>query len=337
MMCRKFTALMTAATLMATSACVYAIERNSAESHAAAGARAGENFPGLVDLCDLDRRLIVAGQREPGSAATRPERPGRAALPPLAPMQVFDNLYFVGNRQVSAWVLGTPQGYILIDAMNTDNQAKTIVEAGMLKLGIDPQKLKYLVITHAHGDHYGGQNYFTTTYGPRVVMSDADWSVLEDPAQRIENPRWGPRPTRDVVIKDGETLSVPGTSMKIYVTPGHTPGTISLIFPVYDKGKPHKAALWGGTGFNFGPDEARLRQYADSATRFGKISAAEGVDVFLSNHPNRDSGIEKMELLAQRGPDDANAFVMGERALDAFNVFRECALAQAERVKSDVK
>lgn len=324
-------------TTLATAAYAYAPESRTAAQHAAAGALAGRDFPGLVDLCDLSKPLIVAGQRGPGAALTRPVRPGRASLPPLPPMQVFDNLYFVGNRQVSAWVLGTPAGYILIDAMNTDNQSKNIVEAGILKLGLDPKNIKYILITHAHGDHYGGQNYIATTYGARVAMSDADWSVLEDPNQRIENPRWGPRPVRDIVLKDGDSLSVPGSSVQVRVTPGHTPGTVSLIFPVFDKGTPHKAALWGGTGFNFGRDEAKLRQYAGSAARFGKIASDQGVDVFLSNHPNRDSGIEKMALLGQRGPRDSNPFVMGRPALKAFTVFEQCALAQAERVKSNAE
>lgn len=306
----------------------------AAEDHAAAGLLAGKDFPGLVDLCDLSRRLLVAGRREPGAERTRPDRPERQAQSPLPPMQVFDNLYFVGNRQVSAWLLGTEKGYILIDAMNTENQAKTVIEAGILKLGLDPRQIKYILITHAHGDHYGGQDYIAKTYGARVALSDADWSLLEDPTRRIENPRWGPRPSRDVVIEDGGTLSVPDTEVQAWTTPGHTPGTLSLILQVFDKGQPHKAALWGGTGFNFGPDEATLRQYAASAVRFGKIAADQGVDVFLSNHPNRDSGIEKMEQLGRRGPDDPNPFVMGDPALKAFTVFEQCALAQAERVKA---
>ncbi|SES24914.1 MBL fold metallo-hydrolase [Rhizobium sp. NFR03] len=319
---------------LATNAYADETRDRTAADYAAAGVLAGRDFPGLVDLCDISRRLLVAGKREPGSAATRPDRPKRESLAPLQPMQVFDNLYFVGNRQVSAWLLGTEKGYFLIDAMNNDKQAKTIIEAGILKLGLDPKKIMYIVVTHAHGDHYGGQNYIATTYGSRVAMSDADWNVLEDPKQRIENPRWGPRPQRDVIVGNGETLSIPGTEIQTWTTPGHTPGTISLIFDVFDKGKPHKAALWGGTGFNFGPDEARLRQYADSASRFGKIASEQGVDVFLSNHPNRDSGIEKMAELGQRGSDEPNPFVMGATALKAFSVFEQCALAQAARVAS---
>lgn len=306
----------------------------TAEEHAAAGVFAGKDFPGLVDLCDLSKPLIIAGRRHADSPSARPERPPQSPLPP---MQVFDNLFFVGNRQVSAWLLGTVEGYILIDAMNNDSQSKDIVEAGIISLGLDPKRIKYLVVTHAHGDHYGGQNYIATTYGSRVALSDADWNVLEDPAQRIENPRWGPRPSRDIVVKDGDVLSVSGTQIRIQETPGHTPGTISLIFKVFDNGVPHMAALWGGTGFNFGPDEVKLHQYADSATRFAKIASEQGVDVFLSNHPNRDSGIEKMAQLAQRGSTDPHPFVMGASALKAFSVFQQCALAQAARVKSSEK
>lgn len=303
----------------------------TAEEYALTGILDGREFPGLIDLCDLSKRLIVAGERDYDSARPRPKRESQ---PPLPPMQVFDNLFFVGNRQVSAWLLGTDDGYFLIDAMNNDSQAEEVIEAGIVNLGLDPRKIKYLLVTHAHGDHYGGQNYIATTYGSRVAMSDADWKLLEDPAQRIENPRWGPRPLRDIVVEDGDTLSISGTEILIQETPGHTPGSISLIFQVFDNGTPHMAALWGGTGFNFGPDNVRLRQYAESAARFGEIAYNQGVDVFLSNHPNRDSSIEKMARLNQRDPEDPHPFVMGASALKAFSVLQQCALAQAARVES---
>lgn len=306
----------------------------TAEQHAAAGMKLGLDFPGLLDLCDLSKPFVVAGQRAASAERPRPESRRRELQSPLPPMKVFDNLYFVGNRQVSAWLLGTDEGYFLIDAMNNDQQSKTIIEAGILKLGLDPRRIKYIVVTHAHGDHYGGQNYIATTYGPRVAMSEADWQVLEDPAQRIENPRWGPRPSRDVVVKDGDVLSIPGTEIQIRETPGHTPGTISLIFKVIDNGTPHMAALWGGTGFNFGANEPRFRQYAQSAERFGRLATKQGVDVFLSNHASRDDGIRKMERLQRRSLQEANPFVIGSNAPKAFEILNRCALAQAERVRT---
>ena len=306
----------------------------TAEQHAAAGMKIGKDFPGLLDLCDLSKPLLVAGQREGGAERRRPEGRERELQPPLPPMKVFDNLYFVGNRQVSAWLLGTNKGYFLIDAMNNDQQSKAIIEAGIFKLGLDPRSIKYIVVTHAHGDHYGGQNHIATTYGSRVVMSEADWQVLEDPAQRIENPRWGPRPSRDVVVNDGDVLSIPGTEIQVRETPGHTPGTISLIFKVIDNGTPHMAALWGGTGFNFGANELRFRQYAQSAERFRQLAFDQRVDVFLSNHASRDDGIQKMDRLQLRSPEEPNPFIIGSNAPNAFEVLNRCALAQAERVKA---
>ncbi len=70
--------------------------------------------------------------------------------------RVFDGLYFVGENAVSAWVLDAGDGLILFDAVNSAEDIQKIVEPGMRALGLDPSRLRCLIITHAHGDHFGG-------------------------------------------------------------------------------------------------------------------------------------------------------------------------------------
>jgi metallo-beta-lactamase class B len=246
-------------------------------------------------------------------------------------MQVFDNLYFVGSAGVSAWLLGTEDGYILIDAMNSDSDAKNVIEAGILELGLDPSNIEYLLITHAHGDHFGGYGYIRDTYAPRIVMSETDWDLA---SQLAEHPRFGWPPEKDYSVEDGDQLTAGTTTIDIYVTPGHTMGTISPIMTVYDNGVPHKAMLWGGTGFNFGANYEQMNAYAASAARMKQVTAEQGVEVFLANHPRRDGALAKMEALAAREPGEQHPFVnsaMLNAALDALN---QCALAQADRIEA---
>ena len=303
------------------------------------GLAAAEGYPGLHSLCSLEAPLIDAGKRHRHSddASDKPRSKPKSSAgkrKPLGPHKVFDNLYFVGNGQVSSWALTTSEGIVLIDAMNTPNQAETIIAPGMRELGLDPADITHLLITHGHGDHYGGQSWIVEQYAPEVIMTRIDWHMLDDPEQRIDNPRWGEPPERDHQVIDDEMLTLGDTTLGMYITPGHTPGTLSLVFPVKDGDEVHHAVLWGGTGFNFGPDEARLRGYSASASRMHQIAQEAGVDVFLSNHPKRDGTPGRIAALESRKAGDAHPFVTGDQALGALDLLSDCTLAQAERLRA---
>ena len=95
--------------------------------------------------------------------------------------QVFDQLWSVGQNAVSAWVLKTSEGLIVIDALNSPAEARDILVPNIVAMGLDPADIKYVIITHGHGDHWGGAKYLQDTYGARVVLSDIDWGLLESP------------------------------------------------------------------------------------------------------------------------------------------------------------
>ena len=293
------------------------------------GLKAIETFPGLSNLCDMDMQFRDVNVPRTADTPPSPPRPQR---PPLPAMQVFDNLFFVGNGGVSAWLLGTEEeGYILLDALTSNEVAERDIIGGMMALGLSPSKVRHFIVTHGHGDHFGGHRYLTETLGLPVAMSGPDWVL----ASRLgTHPRFGPAPTEGLTIEDGQEISLGASSITLYVTAAHTPGTISPILDVYDNGVPHKAILWGGTGLNFGADPRRLREYAQSARRLRDLARDGGVDVFLSNHPPRDGADEKMKRLEQRGEGDPHPFVMGEDALIVFDVFENCSLAQADRIDS---
>ena len=122
---------------------------------------------------------------------------------------------------------------------------------GLKKLGLDPAQIKYVIVSHGHLDHAGGAKFLQERFGSRLIMTAADYDLLDQ-----QNPPW--KPKRDMVATDGYKLTLGDTTLTLYVTPGHTEGTISTIIPVKDGGAPHVAAAWGGTLFNFGPIKPRL-------------------------------------------------------------------------------
>lgn len=232
----------------------------------------------------------------------------------LEPAKVFDQLYFVGQNAVSAWALDTADGIVLFDALNSAEEAREIIVPGLRKLGLDPARIRIIVITHAHGDHYGGAQYLKSTYGARLVSSAQDWAVMEDMRTGGQSVgRFEPPPLRDMVVADGQQVVFGSQALRFYVTPGHTPGTLSTIFNVTDGGERHVVAFFGGFG---SPRDPLLRYtHIASMNRFAGLAAKAGADVMIANHPVQDGAFEKMELLRYREPGDANPFVTGPQKL----------------------
>src|SRR5690606_40790140 len=131
-------------------------------------------------------------------------------------------------------------GIILCDVTVDYSVVAELVE-GLRKLGIDPAQIRYVFISHAHAAPSGGAA-FLQRFGARVIMSEADWDLYE--ASNAAD-----KATRDIVAHDGFELTLGDSTVKSYLTPGHTHGTLSTLLPVHDQGQPHLAALWGGTLF----------------------------------------------------------------------------------------
>ena len=314
-----------------TSACLSAspshAQTTSAEvnKHIIVGrAAADPDFPGYRRLCDVNN-----------VGARAIDVRGLDATSPHPAMKIFDNLFFVSDYPANtnpiapaAYVIKTSEGLILIDTLNNTDDAVKIIEPGIRKVGLDPADIKYIIVTHSHGDHYGGAAYLAEKYKARVVSSEVDWVDMERQAKTPpNNPRWAAPPKRDMVVADGQVLKIGDTEVKFYVTPGHTNGTLSTVFPVCDNGVRHTAMRWGGNGF--GANVTLLRQYGEQARRMEPVARDAKVDVVISNHLFRDGGDVKMAQLEKRVPGEAHTYVLGQaRALKLFTVLSECAAAK---------
>jgi metallo-beta-lactamase class B len=218
----------------------------------------------------------------------------------------------------------TTAGIIIIDPI-FDYSVEDEIVGGLTRLGFDPGDIRYVVVSHGHRDHAGGARYLQDRFGARVVLTAADWDLLEQTGGD-----W-PKPRRDIVAHDGYELVLGETTLVLYATPGHTPGTLSTLIPVTDRGVSHVAALWGGTAFNFmgRDDEVRwFLEYIASAERFSRLAADARADVILSNHTRYDGSAVKLPALRGRRSGDPHPYVIGGESVARYmTVVAECAKA----------
>jgi len=262
-----------------------------------------------------------------GGAGQTPDRASWYA----PPFKIFDNFYWLGTRQHSSWALQTSEGLIVLDTNFAWATEPEIIE-GLTKLGLNPRDIKYVIISHAHGDHDQGAAELQKRFGAKVVMGAADWeSTLQRPATAP-----GGVPTRDVAIgPEGRTLMLGGTAVRIVATPGHTPGTLSYVFPVKHEGQTVMVAYSGGTLTGaFGTNAARWDEYIDSQRRIAKAAADAGATVILSNHSEYDDAYTRARLIAApRQLGENHPFILGSEAVQRyFTVTAECATASKLRV-----
>jgi metallo-beta-lactamase class B len=243
------------------------------------------------------------------------------------PAKVFDNLYFVGSKIHNSWALTGSEGIILIDTIYTYNSEEEII-GGLKKLGLDPAKVKYVIISHAHPDHVGGAKLMQDRYGSRIVMGGPDWDSIE----KSVNGYPAGKPKRDIVADDAQKITLGDASVTLIATPGHTPGTFSMIFTVKDNGRPLTVAYSGGTAFNFPSTAANFDTYIKSQAKMAAAAASANATILMSNHSEFDSAITKIKMLPARKPGEPHPFELGKEAVARyFVVGGECA--EAARLK----
>jgi len=303
---------------------------------AAAKAAAGSDFTALFNR-------LCAPPAPPSPSATAPATPRPAGPPERSawhadPVKVFDNLYFVGQTEYSAWAVVTSAGVIIIDPI-FDYSVEDEVVGGLRTLGVDPGMIKYVIISHGHSDHAGGAAFLQDRFDARVVVSSEDWDLLSRTGGTWRKPK------RDIVAVDGQRLTLGDTTLTLHVTPGHTLGTLSTLIPVRDGQARHMAAYWGGTAFNWvanrsgyitpeRPDRFWFDHYIASAQRFRDLAGRAGADVLLSNHTAFDGSTTKLPAMAMRGAGEPHPYVIGREAVDRYlTVAEECAKAGLDRVR----
>ncbi len=289
------------------------LESKEAQTHVAAAMAIAK--PDL--LTEVGNLCSVRGPQRP--AVLRQE----AGLPPvprqtLEPTKIFDNLYYIGFNDVGAWALTTSQGIIVIDSLNTPEEAEKILIPGIEKAGLDPKQIKYVIIGHGHFDHFGGTPYLQKIYKPRVLMSGADWDFIVASPQRNRE-----LPARDISVTDGQTLTLGDTTVTMMITPGHTPGSIAILMPVKDRGKQYMAFMPSG-GFA-APD----RQSLAALERALDVAKKQKTVALLSGHPGIYGDTLAWMETRRKTPNAPNPFFYGDARFARYlNIADECTKAR---------
>jgi metallo-beta-lactamase class B len=250
---------------------------------------------------------------EPLSKTCRVTRSDDVELNKIEPFKVFDNLYYVGPCFVSVWLVTTPQGHILFDSAQEPYVDHVI--GNIKKVGIDLRDIKYIILSHGHLDHVGGAARLQEVTGARVVAVAEDWTMIEalnGRTNRRDPSKPNRTPKRDMVVKDGDTLTLGNQTLKFHQLPGHTPGVLMTEgITVFDGGRSYKAVVPAGAAG--GPGLAGAEQGVKNAN---KLAAIQGVQVNLQIHswaePNGYPGggvLERAAMLKTRKPGDPHPFV----------------------------
>lgn len=253
--------------------------------------------------------------------------PGTGGNPLLADRSVvpitelFDGFYFTGTVSVGQYVMKTPDGgYILFDTMNNAADVGAITVPQLQAAGIDPAKLRAIVVTHGHADHDGGVPELRSRFNPpTIVVGSADYSAAKPyPATlQVDSSNVQPRP-----------LTVAGLTLTSVPTPGHTPGTTSYIIPVTYKGTTRKIAYWGGSAFP--ATAAGAVQYMRGAEVMYEQIRLQQVDASINSHAFEDKSLDRIRAIAQQGGiGTSNPMIQGTSKIQlGFATLRSCSAAQ---------
>lgn len=253
------------------------------------------------------RLTLLAGLLTAGAAAAAPTIPPEWSAP-TDPFRVADNLYHVGTAGISAWLITTPRGHILIDgAMPT---SAPLIQSSIRRLGFQPKDVKLLLNTHAHFDHTGGLADLQRDTGARLLASPADRSALETGTYPgwEENRGLDFTPVKvDADLADAQPVRLGGAVLTPRFTPGHSQGCTTWTFRTTDRGTPLEVLLYCSTSVASNRLVSRERgpQYpgivADCRRSFALLKTLKA-DVFLAPHAEQFGLAEKRTQLKTSGP-----------------------------------
>jgi metallo-beta-lactamase class B len=245
--------------------------------------------------------------------------------------RLFDNFYWIGDTGVGAWLITSNDGYILFDSLNNEDEARDVLVPSMIKAGLDPAKIKYMVFGHFHLDHTGGGQYIESHYHPKIIMGRDDWplyfkSLQSNTGQAAALKNKTPM-TRGIDAVDGMKITVGDVTATIYQMTGHTPGSIGMIVPVKYQGKTHPILL-----VTAGSDVHNRESFIGGYEHIWEMGLENKVESVMQVHPNTNMNIlARTKYVNDNYPPATNPLLYGpERTAKYIEIMRACTQARME-------
>jgi metallo-beta-lactamase class B len=253
---------------------------------------------------------------------------------PFAPFRVAGNLYFVGTRGVSSYLLTTPDGHILIDTGL--EQAVSQVRANVENLGFAVRDIKILLSSHAHFDHVEGHAEMQRLTGATVMAIGEDAAALSSGKDNsaLGGPAWKPVKVGRT-LRDGDTVTLGGVTLTAHLTAGHTKGCTTWTTTVAEGGKTLRVVFIGGTSVNQGVrllDNSRHPTIVADYERTFKVLKELQADIFLAQHPNM---FEMERKVARMKAGAGNPFVDPQGFKEFVAAAEQSFLSQLKRERAD--
>jgi metallo-beta-lactamase class B len=206
------------------------------------------------------------------------------------PHKIVGNIYYVGTRTLSSFLIVTPQGNILIDSTYERN-VKTI-EKSVTDLGFKFADVKILLGNHAHGDHQEGDALVKQLTGARIM------AMAEDvPALQAIKPGGKEHPI-DSILHDGDAVMLGGVTLIAHLTPGHTRGCTTWTTSVPEGGRTYNVVF----SCSLRAPATLTPEVIDEMTRSFKLVRTLPCDVQVGDHPAQYNMHEKYARLRNGGP-----------------------------------
>jgi metallo-beta-lactamase class B len=207
---------------------------------------------------------------------------------PVAPFRIVGDIYYVGARNIASYLIATPQGHILIDSGMTEMHDG--IAGGIEQLGFAVSHVRILLSSHAHFDHIEGHALMQRRTGAQVMAMTGDAEAFESGHDTSALGAIGWEPTRVARrLKDGDTVTLGGTTLRAIHAPGHTQGATIWMTTVEDAGRRYTVAFFTTTTPNPGVplfDNPRHPNVVeDTRSTFRKLTAEREPDIVLVGHP----------------------------------------------------
>ncbi|AXA91227.1 subclass B3 metallo-beta-lactamase [Massilia sp. YMA4] len=228
---------------------------------------------------------------------------------PQDPFPIYGNVYYVGPHGISALLVTSPQGHILLDGATP--KSPDAIAAHVRQLGFKVEDIKYILTSHEHFDHAGGIAALQKLTGATVIGSAKSVPVLASGKPNPGDPQFAGLPdmtpvANTRVVQDGDVIKLGPLALTAHYTPGHTQGGLSWTWQATENGRTVNMVYAdslnaiGAKGFRYDGDQRYPGAKADLERSIAKVAGFR-CDLLVSVHPEQSDLWERKEKAAKQG------------------------------------